>query len=237
MISTTEISNKSPRLRFARSGIFFGSTQNPVRSSGLHCHGCCPLRKGEAPAEPNCCLAVESHGSAGASPSKGLPARQEPRPPKGLPARREPRPPKGLPARQEPRPPKGLPARQEPRPPRVYRLGRSLALPGGYRLGRSLALPGGYRLGRSLALPRVYRLGGSLALRGVTGSAGASPSQGLPARREPRPPNGGITEHQFGDPLQDNTRWLPPTVRLLVPLQVVSLVVKTRLRTGHCILR
>jgi hypothetical protein len=28
-----------------------------------------PLREGEAPAEPNCCLAAESHGSAGASPS------------------------------------------------------------------------------------------------------------------------------------------------------------------------
>ncbi|MEY4185456.1 MAG: hypothetical protein RIT02_490, partial [Planctomycetota bacterium] len=34
------------------------------------------------------------------------------------------------------------------------------------------------------------------------------PPKGLPARREPRPPKRGITEHQFGDPLQDNTRWL-----------------------------
>jgi len=57
------------------------------------------------------------------------------------------------------------------------------------------------------------------------------------ARRDPRPPKRGITEHQFGDPLQDNTRWLPPMARLWMPLQVVFLVVNTRLRTGHCILR
>ena len=40
------------------------------------------------------------------------------------------------------------------------------------------------------------------------------------ARKKPRPPEAGTTEPQFGAPLQDNTRWLPPTARLRMPLQL-----------------
>jgi len=146
-------------------------------------------------------------GSAGASPSQGIPARQEPRPPRvyrlggslALP---------GYAGSAGASPSQGIPARREPRPPRVCRLGRSLALPGYTgsagaspsqgiparreprpprvcRLGRSLALPG-YTGSAGARPPRVYRLGGSLALPGYAGSAGASPSQGILVRQEPR---------------------------------------------------
>jgi len=40
-----------------------------------------PPREGEAPAEPNRCLAAESHDSAGASPSQGFTTRPQPRHP------------------------------------------------------------------------------------------------------------------------------------------------------------
>ena len=82
--------------------------------------------------------------------------------------------------------------------PRGCRLGRSLALPRGCRLGGSLALSRGCRLGGSLALPRGWRLGGSLALpRGWRLGGSLALPRGLPARQEPRPPEG--VSHALAD--------------------------------------
>jgi hypothetical protein len=75
------------------------------------------------------------------------------------------------------------------------------------------------RLGGSLALPRRRALPGY-------GSTRLGWSLALP---------GGIIEHPFGAPPQDNTRWLPPTARLWMPLQAVPVVVKMLLQTTHCI--
>ena len=53
------------------------------------------------------------------------------------------------------------------------------------------------RLGRSLALP------GLVVLRAANGT----------------------NRHQFGAPVQDNTRWLPPSARVWMPRQVLSFVI------------
>ncbi|MFY8057569.1 MAG: hypothetical protein ACOVRM_07510 [Planctomycetaceae bacterium] len=46
-----------------------------MRSYDCLATGVDPFREGEAPAEPNACQSAGSSGSAGVSPSQGLPAR------------------------------------------------------------------------------------------------------------------------------------------------------------------
>jgi len=95
----------------------------------LPCHGCGPLREGEAPAEAKSCRAVRSCGSAGASPSRGVCGSAGASPSRGVCGSAGASPSRGFGGSAGASPSRGFAARREPRPPEVLRLGGSLALP------------------------------------------------------------------------------------------------------------